>query len=400
MSGAVIRSFESAAESGRAGTVDVQLLIEGRPVSSCRIIPLRLRAGAAVIRMDGIGKVETAEEFRQRGLARRVLSHALRLMEEGDAALTMLYGITDFYPKFGYVTVGPESTISLPPLGRDSPLPSGYEARPFRQEDLESVQRLYTQMTARSVGAAVRPDDGYPWTALLAGLGQERAADCRVVTDVGGQIRGYVWRGQDLSFVRAHSRYNPEDLVLAEAVAVDPPAADAVLTVCRQWAAHEAIHRGREVKQVLLFAPHEGPVTAAAMQMESTLARGYGPDGGWMARVLSAGGLLSSLQPELSRRLSGAGNAFHGSLRIVTETGEATLHIDGGTVRVAEGPGEPRESLLCSLPQTTLARLAMGAYPPEDLLARLENPPEETLSELLQIMFPARPAQIFLADRF
>lgn len=396
----VVRSFQSAGEHDRAGIVDVELLLERGRVSSCQIFPHRLRVGAAVVRMDGIGNVETAEEFRQRGFSRRVLSHALQLMQAGDAALTMLYGITNFYPKFGYITVGPESTISLPPSKGDGLLPDGYRWRPFRRDDLVEAQRLYRRMTERSVGAAVRPDDGYPWTALLNSLQDGQSTDCRLVTDAGGGVRGYVWRGQELTFVRAHSQYNPEDLVLAEVVAVEPHAADATLTVCRQWAAEEAARRGKDIKRVLFFIPHEGAVTAAAMQREATLARGYGPDGGWMGRVLSTGRLLSSLQPELSRRLADAGNVERCSLRIETETGGTILRVDGGTARVEEGTGEPDEPRVCRLPQTTLARLAMGTYPPEDLLARLQDPVDERVSELLCMMFPVTPAQIFLADRF
>ena len=48
----------------------------------------------------------------------------------------------------------------------------------------------------------------------------------------------------------------------------------------------------------------------------------------------------------------------------------------------------------------TGARLAMGAYFPEDLLARLEDPVEEWAAELIGVMFPPRSSQLFLADRF
>lgn len=398
--GAVIRSRDSTAESGRAGTVDVEFFLEEQLVSSCRIIPLLLRVGASVLWMDGIGAVGTVEEFRHRGFSRRVLNHALQLMEAGDAALTMLYGITNFYPKFGYITVGPESTISLPPLPGESSLPFGYASRPFRREDLGHVQHLYDRTTARSVGTAVRSADGYPWTVLLDGLREEAEPDCRVVTDAGGRVCGYVWRGRELGFVRAHSRFNPEDLVLADVVAVEPPAADAVLSVCRQWAAEEADRRGRDVRRVRFYIPHEGAVTAAAMQTEASLSRRYGPDGGWMARVLSTRQLLSSLQPELSRRLAEANNVAQFTLRVLTESGGAVLYIDRGSVRVEEDAGQSAEALICRLPQTTLARLAMGAYPPEDLLARLPAPLEERVAQLIRMMFPVRPAQTFLADRY
>jgi hypothetical protein len=391
----MIRVRDSSGEIGRAGTVDVELLLEGRCVSSCRIIPLSLRVGSAVVRMDGIGDVKTLAEYRNRGFSRRVMEHAVRRMEAGDAALTMLYGITDFYPKFGYITVGPESRITLPPLESNLALPAGYAVRDFRSDDLEHVQHLYDTMTARYVGAAVRTTGEYPWTALREGT----PADCRVVTDAADRVVAYIWRGGQLVFVRAHSRYNVEDLILAEVVATEPRAADAALTVCRRWGAEEA-RRGRELKRVAFFQPYQGSVAAAAMQSEGTLERGYGPDGGWMARVLDTRRLLASLQPELSLRLAAAGSRFRGTVRVVTEAGEVALSIDGEDVRVEGRDSGHEGALVCRLPQTTLARLVMGTYPPDDLLARLEEPPREQAAQLLEILFPERPAQIFLADRF
>src|SRR5438270_9205369 len=89
---------DMAAENGREGSTGVDLTIAGQRVSGCQIIPLTLRIGDAGIRVDGIGMVETAEAYRLRGFSRRVLTSAIEHMERGDAALSMLYGIDDFYP--------------------------------------------------------------------------------------------------------------------------------------------------------------------------------------------------------------------------------------------------------------------------------------------------------------
>ena len=52
------------------------------------------------------------------------------------------------------------------------------------------------------------------------------------------------------------------------------------------------------------------------------------------------------------------------------------------------------------LPQATLARLALGAYAPADLLARLERPPEGQTRALLEALFPLRHPHLSLPDRF
>src|SRR5260370_31083701 len=96
------------------GDTCVELVVDGRSASRLFVVPFTLRIGAATVRMDGIGGVETEKDCRHRGYARRVLEATVEHMRQGDAALSMLYGIPDFYPKFGYATAGPEHAIELP----------------------------------------------------------------------------------------------------------------------------------------------------------------------------------------------------------------------------------------------------------------------------------------------
>src|ERR1041385_4071760 len=86
----------------------VELRLGERSISRLWIVPFVLHIGKAKVRMDGIGGVGTDEEYRNRGYSRRVLEATVEHMQRGDAALSMLYGIRDFYPKFGYVTAGPD----------------------------------------------------------------------------------------------------------------------------------------------------------------------------------------------------------------------------------------------------------------------------------------------------
>ena len=83
--------------------------------------------------------------------------------------------------------------------------------------------------------------------------------------------------------------------------------------------------------------------------------------------------------------------------------GSAILHIspedmtvqDGGTLPPGSGQGYH-----VRLPQTVLARLALGAVPPGDLLSRLAEPPAGEARDLLVAMFPPRYPHIYLPDRF
>ena len=96
------------------GHSEAKLLVNETDVSSLAIIPLRMRIGAAIVRVDGIGGVETPEAHRMRGYARRLLETTVEHMRRGKAALSFLYGIQDFYPKFGYATVASTTVCGSP----------------------------------------------------------------------------------------------------------------------------------------------------------------------------------------------------------------------------------------------------------------------------------------------
>src|SRR5215218_1088310 len=117
-----------------SGTSDVLLQLDGRQVSRVVIVPMLMRIGAAVVRMDGIGGVGTEEEFRNQGYSRRLMETAVQQMQQGDAALSTLFGIHDFYQKFGYETTGPEYSVILPLMNTSAArhsLPRGWRFRPL-----------------------------------------------------------------------------------------------------------------------------------------------------------------------------------------------------------------------------------------------------------------------------
>src|SRR5215211_1721722 len=146
-----------------SGTSDVLLQLHGRQISRVVIVPMLMRIGAAVVRMDGIGGVGTEEEFRNRGYSRRVMETAVLQMQRGDAALSTLFGIQDFYQKFGYETTGPEYSVILPLVDSSAAghsLPRGWRFRPLTADDMSAVMQLYHANTKGATGALVRHDAG------------------------------------------------------------------------------------------------------------------------------------------------------------------------------------------------------------------------------------------------
>ena len=81
-------------------------------VSRLWIFEHDMRCGSALLKMGGIGGVGTNEKHRMKGYSRHVMEDSTALMTEHGFDVAMLFGIANFYPKFGYATALSESRIT------------------------------------------------------------------------------------------------------------------------------------------------------------------------------------------------------------------------------------------------------------------------------------------------
>lgn len=403
------------------GRTRVEVTLDGQNVSHLEIVPLTIRVGAATLRMDGIADVATESQHRQQGYARRMLQATVDYMRERDAALTMLYGIPDFYGRFGYATAGPDHLARLKATAGAPALPDGWSARPIVDTDLPHLQRLYAAGTARASGAAVRGATSWVWAQLREGASAgptdspaEGAAGtpgdagpgaaCRVLVGPDGRVDAYAWRGAGFWYQDMMERRDADAFCLAEVMAGSPGAADAVLALCRQWAVEAAQARGRPTSRITLGLPPDSLVAGAAMYQDATFERRFAPAADSMARVLDIDRLLTALAPELSERVRQADLRQTTALTIETEEGVGALSLTPDGVAVVPLGGAAaqgaEQALTVRLSQSDLARLALGAFPPHDLLDRLQPPPAERTRELLAALFPARYPHMYWPDRY
>ena len=89
------------------GTCYITLLHEGEVVSWLFIIDLEMRIGSAVVRTGIITRVGTEKAHRNRGFSRCVMNDALNYMREADFEMSSLFGIQNFYEKWGYARTIP-----------------------------------------------------------------------------------------------------------------------------------------------------------------------------------------------------------------------------------------------------------------------------------------------------
>jgi hypothetical protein len=373
-----------------------------------------------VVRMDGIGGVGTEEAFRNRGYSRRVMETAVQQMRRGDAALSTLFGIQDFYQKFGYETTGPEYSVIVPladASATTSRLPHGWRFRPLIADDMPAVMGLYHANTRRATGALVRHDAGddaaeterlvdvnpdsrkiglRAWNRLRTIAVEPGEDACHVLVDESGRIAAYAWFGANW-WMGVRRRDLPRAFHIAEGMARDAEAADGLLAACRTWANDAE----SDCESVALAIPPAGPVAWAAAYQGGEMLAAYTRGGDFMGRVLDVGRLLRQLRPELAARVRSARLPLAlrapGRLTLRTDEGQAVIAITGDDVSV---DGGANGGLVVELPQTALIRLCLGGFDSADVLARLPNRPGPETAALLRLLFPRRMPHIYQMDRF
>lgn len=375
------------------GSTRLDFICEGRSVSHVDgIVPVTLRFGAARVRADAIAGLGTEEGHRRQGYARQVMDAAISHMAEGEAGLSVLHGIRDFYHRFGYVSAGPSYVLSVgTTVNAALTMPLGFRGRACTEEDIPALQRLYDSNTRDAAGAAIRPPGGFVWAKLKASL---PADECRVVEDVQGQVVAYAWRARDCWAVRAFDDPNDSDsFTVGEVMAVDALAADAILAACRAWAAEEVARTNEPIEQLRFPQPPVGPVAAAAKLQQAFSLQRYQPHGGFMARIINLERLLTALSPELTRRHQESSLAFSGVLSLHTEIGTASLPLNYST---AAGR---KQEISVSLTQGGLTRLVFGTTTPDDVLDREGISKEDLSRPLFRVLFPPACPHIYLPDQ-
>jgi hypothetical protein len=401
------------------GEREVILSLDGKKISRTVIIPMFMRIGEAVVRMDGIGGVETEEEFRNRGYMRRVMEACVDIMTSGDGAISTLFGIEDFYPKFGYATAGPEYTVSLPlreDISEIPPIPSGWIFRPLTPDEMPIVMRIYHETTKRATGALRRhEEDDEPdwvksfartslpstkigvraWNKMRGVFDSDTKDSCKVLVDPAGDIVGYAWEGKlENWWMYVRREEFPNSFHLAEVMALSPMAADVIVSACRLW----AMEAKPDADRVALAIPPEGYVASAAYYEGGIVLQVNTRCGDFMCRTLNPTRLIRQMQPEFSARLRASSLNLCGKVTFRTDIGDAVMSVGPEGVSADRGKGD--DELLVEMPQDTLARLCLGAFETNDLLERLPNRPDRQTWDLMEVLFPRRHPHIYPLDRF
>ena len=352
----------------------IALRLGEEEVSSLLVHDLEMRIGDVPVRMGGIGDVETKRKYRKKGHARKVLEDAGAFMAEDGFDVSVLFGISDFYPKFGYAVCMADCSLSLRTAHaeRASAL---FAFAPGEESDAESVRGLYERENSSRTGSLVRREGR--WKGPMWAPGRAEGPRCFVAKDASGGLEAYVVLADDKERTRcielaARSREGYEAVV--------------------RFLADDAV--AKRAGRVRVICPCDHPFIDVASRFGMRLELDRPRCGGAMGKIVNQRPLFEKLLPLFSRRLSSSGlRGRDSAVSISTDLGRATVAFDGHEASLDESASAG----LCEIGASGLMQIVMGYCDAVAAGARFGG---EVALEAVGALFPRQEAHMWHPDQF
>ncbi len=338
--------------------------MDGKIVTHCGVWGYDMRIGRSIVRVAGVGAVSTHGEYRKRRLMSQTFAHALPHMRDAGYDMTLLFGINDYYHRFGYVRAYPLTTYIVPveELPTDKPSPP---CRKLKRPPLEEMAPVYNRQNASLTASAIRPT--YRKAIFLGDQ------ECRIWRHANGKLAGWVLTHKNTCVDHAGQ---PEQVlrILGE--------------LARKHAWSEVTFKDLHHDTAL-----RNRITGGTCRAETNYAR----SGGAMVRTLNLRGTLEKISPELARRLANSHlSRWRGTLALRDARQRVVLKIGGGKVGVIDGPAGKNTVR----GGEEIAQLILGTDEPRAVCAAGGIKTTGQGAELLEVLFPAQHPCLAGADKF
>ena len=350
-----------------------------KDVSGLLLIEYQMRFGSAELKMGGIAGVGTNEEHRNKGYSRRVMEDSTAFMTENGFDVAMLFGIPNFYPKFGYATVLPETWIYLE-MEEGQAAASTYQIRKFEKDDAPKILLLYAANNAERTGTPLR--DETRWKKFKMGSAFGVDADPYVVLDESDEVIGY--------FVCDDTE---ENCTLCDIGFQNRT----IFETIARFLADRAKHIG--AAQIQCHIPTDHPFAIFCRRYGCRTHTNNPKDSAGMMRIINQSSTLKRITSELEKRLQRDVDLLQwsGKLLISTDLGQDCLEIDQGSIAHTNSQAN---SFHFEIPQDKLIQLMMGRRSIKDLAIDPDVFLTEGIIPVLETLFPLGHPHVWWPDRF
>lgn len=352
----------------------IALCLGEEEASSLLVHDLEMRIGDVPVRMGGIGDVETKSKHRRKGYARKVLADSGAFMADDGFDVSLLFGISDFYPKFGYAVCMADCSLSL----RTAHAERASALFPFAsadESDRESVRGLYERANSSRTGSLVRREGR--WKGPMWAPGWAEGPRCFVAKDPSGELEAYVVLADDNERTRA-----------IELAARSREGYEAVV----RFLADDAV--AKRAGRVSVLCPSDHPFIDVASRFGMRLELDRPRCGGAMGRIVNQRQLFEKLMPLFSRRLSSSGlGGRKFAVSVSTELGRTTIGFDGQVASLDESASGGS----CEIGAGGLMQVVMGYCDAVAAGARFDG---EVALEAIGALFPRGEAHMWHPDHF
>ncbi len=344
---------------------------DGELVSELWILDVKVRAWGTELLSAGVAGVETPERHRMKGYARELMESCAHFVADEGYEITTLFGIPNFYHRYGYATICPEFEIGVDASALVAEIGTATLGE-ATVRDMERVASMYNTAHASIDGSVVR-DEG-SWLGPRYGSNWDRRSRAFVRRDARGQAQAYAVIDDDLS---------RGSLVITDAAAADERASVVLLAGLAEMS------RSRKASAVSFRVHPEAELGRLLRDIGATLETRRPENSGYMARVVDANAVVQKRISEV--RAPGAARALDvpKTLNIETNGGSQLLGLGGAAM-----------DALLKVDELGLAQLLFG-YQGGGAVRRSGKADARGISdELLDMMFPQNDGYCFWPDRY
>ena len=353
-------------------------------VSGLGLREYQMRFGSAQLKMGGIDGVGTREEHRNKGYSRRVMEHTIAYMNENGYDVSMLFAIPNFYHKFGYATVIPETYVECDTKDVPATTPT-YQIRKFQTEDTPQIVELYSANNAERTGTPLRTGIGWKEFSRRAGI----VPDPYVVLNDVDEVIGYFVCNSDNTKIDAIDR----NCTLFDIGFQDRTIFETIV----HFLAHSVNYPSAERIKCAIPADHPFAIFCRRYGCRTNT---YTPkDHMGMMQIINQSSTLKKITGELEKRLQRSTDLleWRGKILISTDLGQDCLEIDQG--HVAHTNNQTNIFHL-EMPQDKLIQLMMGRRSIGDLVVEPDVSVSGAIISVLETLFPLGHPHVWWSDRF